>query len=134
MAAKKEDKQGLEVEIARLKVERTSLLLELKTSRDEVYALHSKACKDKEAMVEDYQKPLEQIFTYGYRCCAFKHGIHGDRPRILDGMPYSTDPLSPKFLSNLGCPNPNNRAKAVEVHPVETTKDLVEGVVVEEQG
>ena len=41
LAAVEEDERGLEVEVARLTVEQTSLLLELKTSRDEVFALHS---------------------------------------------------------------------------------------------
>ena len=53
--AVEEDRRGLEAKVARLTVERTSLLLELETSRDEVYALHSQANNVKEAMVEDYQ-------------------------------------------------------------------------------
>ena len=49
----KEDGLELEAEVARLTVERASLLLELKASKDEVSALHSQAGKDKEAMLED---------------------------------------------------------------------------------
>ena len=56
-----------------------SLLLELEASRDKLYAFHSQAGKEKEAMVEDYQKALEQIFVYGYECYVFKHVICGDR-------------------------------------------------------
>ena len=41
LAAKEEDGRGLEAEVAFLIVERTSLLLELQTSRDEVSYLHS---------------------------------------------------------------------------------------------
>ena len=41
LAAAKEDRQGLEDEVAHLTVKRMSLLLELETSRDEVSALHS---------------------------------------------------------------------------------------------
>ena len=78
LAVVEEDGQGLKVEVAHLTVERTSLLLELEISRDEVSALHSQAGKDKEAIVEGYKKALEKIFTYGYGCCAFKHGIHDD--------------------------------------------------------
>ena len=69
----------LKVEVAHLAVERTSLLLELEASKDEMSSLHSQTSKDKEAMEEDYHKALEQIFAYGYKCCAFKHSIHGDR-------------------------------------------------------
>ena len=56
-----EDERGLEAEVAHLTSERTSLLLKLETSIDEVSALHSQVGKDKKAMVEDYQKALEQI-------------------------------------------------------------------------
>ena len=66
----------------------------------------------------------------------FQHGICGDRPRILDGMPHSANPLPPKFFVNLGClpALTADEAKAAEVYLVETTKDPMEGVVVEEQG
>ena len=87
-------------------------------------------------MVEDYQKALDHICTYGYRCCAFKHGIRDDRPRIPDGIPDSVDPLPPKFLMNLGCSPPPTavEAKAAKVHLAETTKDPVKGVIAEERG
>ena len=104
LAVVEEDGRGLEAEVARLEVERTSLLLELEASKDEVSSLHFEAGKDKEAVQEDYQKALEQIFTYGYRCCAFKHGICGDQPGISDRMPDSTNPLHSEFFTNLGCP------------------------------
>ena len=68
----------LEAEVAHLEVVQTSLLLELEATKDEVSSLHSQAGKDKEAMEEDYHKALEQIFAYGYGCCAFKHNIYGD--------------------------------------------------------
>ena len=55
-----------EAGIARLEVERTSLMLELGEAKDEVSSLHYQACKDKEAMEEDYQKALKLIFSYGY--------------------------------------------------------------------
>ena len=86
LVAVEEDEHRLEAEVTRLMVERTSLLLELKASKDKVSSLHSQAGKDKEALEKDYQKSLEQIFAYGYECCAFKHSIHGDLPGIPDGM------------------------------------------------
>ena len=61
-AASEEDRSKLEAEVARPTVERTSLLLELDASKDEVSYLHSQVGKDKEALEEDYQKALEQIF------------------------------------------------------------------------
>ena len=93
LAAAKEDGSKLEAEVARLAVERMSLLLELEASKDEVSSLHSHAGKDKEAMEEDFQKALEQIFAYGYGCCAFKHSIYSDWPGIPDDMLDSTNPL-----------------------------------------
>ena len=71
-------KAKAEAEVARLKVERTSLLLEIGATKDEVSFLHSQAGKENEAMEEDYQKALELIFAYGYGCCVFKHKIYRD--------------------------------------------------------
>ena len=45
-----------EAEVASLEVERTSLLLEVRATKDEVSYLQSQAGKDKAAMDEDYQK------------------------------------------------------------------------------
>ena len=59
LAAVEEDGHWLEAKVARLTVEQTSLLLDLEASRDEVSTFHSQEGKDKEAMVEDYQKALE---------------------------------------------------------------------------
>ena len=73
-----EVKCKVEVEAARLEVERTSLLLEIGAAKDEVSSFQSQADKDKAAMEEDYQKALELIFAYGCGCCMFKHNICGD--------------------------------------------------------
>ena len=54
LVATEENWCRLEVEVAHLEVERTSLLLKLEASKDEVSYLHSQASKDKEAMEEDY--------------------------------------------------------------------------------
>ena len=78
----KEARRTVKFEAARLEVDRMSLLLELRTVKDEVSSLQSQACKDKEGMKEEYQKALEVIFAYGYSCCVFKHNIYGDRPEV----------------------------------------------------
>ena len=57
-----------EAETTRLEVEQTSLLLEIGAAKDEVGM-------NKKAMEEGYQKALEVIFAYSYRCCAFKNNI-----------------------------------------------------------
>ena len=41
-------------ELARLKTERASLLLELEASKGEVSSLHARVDKDREDMVKDY--------------------------------------------------------------------------------
>ena len=136
LAAGEEDEHRLEAEVALLAVEQTSLLLEPKASKDEVSSFHSQARKDKQAMEEDYQKTLEQIFAYGYVCCAFKHSIYGDLPGISDGMLDSVDPLPLEFFVNPRCPPAPTavEVKAVEVDLGEAMKDPEEDVVAKEQG
>ena len=79
-------------------------MLEIEAAKDEVSSLQSQADKDKEAMEEDYEKALELIFAYGYGCCAFKHNICGDQPKVLDVMLNSANPLPPDFFANPKCP------------------------------
>ena len=69
-------------------VERTSLLLEIGRTKDEVSSLHSQVSKDEAAIKEDYQKALELIFRYG--CCMFKHNVYGDQPKVPDNIPDSS--------------------------------------------
>ena len=66
LTAMEEGRRNAKAETTCLEVERTSLLLELKATKDEVFFIHSQANRDKEAMEEEYQKALEVIFTYGY--------------------------------------------------------------------
>ena len=87
-----------------MEVERISLFLELKATKDKVSFLHSQVSRDKETMEEEYHKALEVIFAYGYGCCVFKHNIHGDHSDVLDSMPDSVDPLPLDFFVNPGCP------------------------------
>ena len=61
-----EARRMAEADTAHLEIERTTLLLKLGATKDEVSSLHSQVGKDKEAMEEDYQKALEVIFAYGY--------------------------------------------------------------------
>ena len=102
--ATEEAKRKAEVEVARLEVEWTSLLLDIRTAKDKVSSLQSQAGKDKEAMEEDYQKALDLIFAYDYRCCMLKHNICEDQSEVPDGIPDSFDPFPPKFFMNPRCP------------------------------
>ena len=54
LAAVEEAKRKDEAESSLLEVERTSLLLEIGATKDEVCSLQSQAGKDKEVMEEDY--------------------------------------------------------------------------------
>ena len=93
-----------ESKVTRLKVDQTSLLLDLRVAKDEVSSLQSQVDKDKEAMEEECQKAMEVIFVYGYECCVFKHNIFGDCPEVPKVMSDSTDPLPSEFFVNPGCP------------------------------
>ena len=88
-------------EAVRLEVDQTSLLLDLGATKDEVSSLQSQASKDKEAMEEEYHGG---DFFLWVRVCVFKHNICEDPPKVLEGMPDSSDSLPPKFFVNLECP------------------------------
>ena len=102
-----------------------SFLLEIGVAKDEVSSLHSQAEKDKEAIEEDDQKALEVIFAYSYGCCVFKHNICGDQPEVPDGIPNSSNPLSPEFFVSPRCPPVSVATEdaAVKVHPSEAAKE-----------
>ena len=136
LVAMEEDERRLKIEISRLAIERMSLLLKLKASKDEVSSLHSQAGKDKESMEKDYQKSLEFIFSYGYGCCEFKHSIGKNQLEIPDGMPDSADPFPLEFFVNPRCPPAPTtvEVKAIEKDLGEVGKDPEEGVVTEEYG
>ena len=125
LAVAKEAKRKVEAEIAHLEVKRTSLLLELKVAKDKVSSLKSQAGKDKEAIKEDYQKALEVIFAYDYGCCMFRHNISRIQPKVLDGMPDSSNPLPPEFFPNPKCPPIPAvvETAVVEVDLIEPDKD-----------
>ena len=55
-------------------------------------------------MKEDYQKALEVIFAYGYRCCMFKHNICGSQPKVPNDIPDSSNQLPSEFFANPRCP------------------------------
>ena len=130
-----EGRRKAEAETARLEVGRTSLLLDLKATKDEVSSLHFQASKDKEAMKEEYQKALEVIFAYGYGCCVFKHDICGDHPKVPKGMPNSANLLPLEFFVNLGYPPVQAVVKATmtEAPPSETPKEPMDVATTEDQ-
>ena len=132
LAAVEEGRCKEESKTACLEVKQTSLLLEPEETKDEVSSLHSQAVRDKEAMEEEYQKALEVIFAYGYRCCVFKYNIFGDHPEVPKGMPISVDPLPLEFFVNLDYPPPpppiqaTAEATATEASPSKMAKEPME--------
>ena len=75
LVATEEGSHKAKAKIAHLEVERTSLLLELGATKDEVPSLYSEAGRDKEAIEAEYHKALEVIFSYGVRvlCVQTQH-------------------------------------------------------------
>ena len=118
MEVAEETRRKAEAGAAGLEVERTSLLLDIGAAKNEVSYLQSQAGQDKEAMEKDYQNSLELIFAYGYGCCAFKHNIFGDQPKVADDMYDSSDPLSLEFFVNPRCP-PTSAATEATITEVE---------------
>ena len=47
--------------------------------------LESEFAVEREELEADYQKQVDDMFFFGYRCCMKKHGIKRDVPSILPG-------------------------------------------------
>ena len=104
LAASGEAWRKAEEEASRLTDERVSLLVELGASKDELSAFRAEASKEKKALEAEFDSSFEDIFNYGYGCCAFAHNICGSKPGIPDGMPDTSKPLPPEFFVNPRCP------------------------------
>ena len=130
-----EEANKAESEAARLEVDRTSLMLELGATKEEVSSFYSQAGKDKDAMEEEYHKAMEVIFSYGYRCCVFKHNICGDRPEVPKGMHDSSDSMLLEVFVNPKCPPVQVVVKAtmIEVPLNKAAKEPVEIDATEDQ-
>ena len=76
LAVVEEGRRKAEDEASHLADERVSLLLELGTCKDEVFAIQAEALKEKKTIEEAYEEGFDVIFNYGYGCCAFSH-IYG---------------------------------------------------------
>ena len=103
LAAFGEAYQTTEEEVSRLTNERVSLLVELGASKDELSSFHAEVAKEKKAFEAKYDADFEAIFIYGYGCCAFAHNICGSKPKILDGMPGTLEPLTLEFFIDPRC-------------------------------
>ena len=104
LVASREACRTAEEEASRLTDERVSLLIELGASKDELSAFRAEVAKEKKALEAEYEVVFEAIFNYGYGCCAFAHNTCGTNPKIPDGMPSTSEPLTPVFFVNPRCP------------------------------
>ena len=95
LAASRKACQTAEEEASRLTDERVLLLVELGASKDELSAFRAEVAKEKKALEVEYDAGFESIFNYGYGGCAFAHNICGSKPKIPDGMPGTSEPLTP---------------------------------------
>ena len=121
LAVTKEARRKADDEVSRLTDERVSLLLELGTCKDEMFAIQAEALRENEALREAYEERFGVIFNYGYGCCAFAHNICGIQPKVPDGMSDTSKSLSPEFFTNPRCP-PGAipvAATSIDVHPDE---------------
>ena len=125
MVASGEAWRKAEEEAICLTNERASLLLELRTSKDELPASQAYASKENKAFEEAFNAGFNVIFKYSYGCYAFAHNISGSKPGIPDGMPDTSKPLPPKFFINPQCPSSVVHVEAV-VTPKAGTSEAVE--------
>ena len=93
-----------EEENSRLTDERTSLIFELGTLKDDFATLREKVVADRETMEVEFDASGDTLFNYGYGYCVFTHNICRSKPQIPDGMPDPLVPLTPEFFANPCCP------------------------------
>ena len=126
LAVAEEARRKAEDEASRLADERVSLLLELRTCKDEMSAIQAEALKEKEALREAYEEGFGVIFNYGHDCYAFAHNICGSQLEVLDRMLDMFKPLSLEFFINPRCPTNVVPAEAtsIDVRPGEVTNAL----------
>ena len=102
--ALEEARRKAEDEARRLANERVSLLLELETFKDEVFAIRAEALKEKKALEEAYEEGFDLIFNYGYDCYASAHNIFRSQPEVPKWMSNTSKLLSLEFFINPRCP------------------------------
>ena len=93
-----------EEENSSLAEEKLALVIELGVVKDEFAAFQEKAAADREMMEAAFDSSSDTLFNYGYGCCALAHDILGRKPRIPEGMPNPSVPLTADFFANPHCP------------------------------
>ena len=72
----------LRTEVSIEKKQKKDLQLRLSAQKEE---LEGEFAAEREEFEADYQKQVDDMFFFGYRCCMKKHGIKRDVPSIPPG-------------------------------------------------
>ena len=76
------DVRHLRTEVSIERKQREDLQLLLTAQKEE---LDSEFAAEREELEADYQKQVDKMYFFGYRCCMKKHGIKRDVPLIPPG-------------------------------------------------
>ena len=82
MAHLRGEVRQLRTEVSIEKKQREDLQLRLSAQKEE---LEGEFAVEREKLEADYQKQVDEMFFFGYRCCMKKHGIKRDVPSIPPG-------------------------------------------------
>ncbi|KAL6328826.1 hypothetical protein AAG906_003843 [Vitis piasezkii] len=101
LSAARGDNDALRAELAEAKSREESVDARLHEAEDEMAHLRGEVRQlrtEREELEADYQKQVDDMFFFGYRCCMKKHGIKRDVPSI----PPASGPYFAIVMS--GCP------------------------------
>ena len=82
MAQLRGEVRQLRTEVSIEKKQREDLQLRLSAQKEE---LEAEFAAERWELEADYQKQVDEMYLFGYRCCMKKHGIKRDVPSILPG-------------------------------------------------
>ena len=82
MALLRGEMRQLRTEVSIKKKQREDLQLRLSAQKEE---LEAEFAAKREKLEADYQKQVDEMYFFGYRCCMKKHGIKRDVPSIPPG-------------------------------------------------
>ena len=122
--ATKEACRRVEEENCSLTDERLSLLMELRTTKDDFATFRERSFSERSALEAEFDASSDVIFNYGYGCCAFAHDIRGSKPKIPPRMSDTSTPLTPEFFVNPQCP-PGSSFALSTAEPVETVEEAL---------
>ena len=97
--------------------EKLALVTELGAFKDDFASFQEKVAADREMKEVAFDSSSDTLFNYGYGCCAFAHNICGSKPKIPEGMPNPSVPLTANFFANPRC-HPGALAAASSLDPI----------------